>query len=171
MNEEITSDVTASASLEDANFQSGDASAENGFDLIDDGNVGQDIVPDTTQDVEIEHSNPETFGGHDADENGESFSSQLQGEVPESGKSIDGENGGNSDVDPSQPDESGNQPEEDSDQSTENSDAREGGSGKSPSFRGNMKHLYCPRCGHEWYSPNWDSYCPKSGCLGRPKPM
>ena len=28
-------------------------------------------------------------------------------------------------------------------------------------------HLYCEKCGHEWYSNHWDNYCPKSGCTGR----
>lgn len=32
-------------------------------------------------------------------------------------------------------------------------------------------HLYCPVCGHEWYSPYWDNYCPQSGCTGTPKQM
>lgn len=40
-----------------------------------------------------------------------------------------------------------------------------------PSFGSRMKHLYCPVCGHTWYSPDWPSYCPKSGCLGRPQEM
>lgn len=44
--------------------------------------------------------------------------------------------------------------------------------GNTPSFGGKVKyHLYCPVCGHEWYSPCWDNYCPQSGCTGRPKPM
>ena len=38
-----------------------------------------------------------------------------------------------------------------------------------PSFGSRLKHLYCPVCGHEWYSPDWPRYCPKSGCLGSPK--
>ena len=28
-------------------------------------------------------------------------------------------------------------------------------------------HLYCDKCGHEWYSNRWDTYCPKGGCTGR----
>lgn len=27
-------------------------------------------------------------------------------------------------------------------------------------------HLYCDKCGYEWYSSNWDNYCPRSGCTG-----
>lgn len=30
-------------------------------------------------------------------------------------------------------------------------------------------HLYCDKCGHEWYSSRWDTYCPKWGCTGRAK--
>ena len=34
-----------------------------------------------------------------------------------------------------------------------------------------MYHLYCPKCGHSWYSPSWDNYCPKWGCTGHAKRM
>lgn len=34
-----------------------------------------------------------------------------------------------------------------------------------------MYHLYCPKCGHVWYSPSWDTWCPKWGCTGRAKRM
>lgn len=40
-----------------------------------------------------------------------------------------------------------------------------------PSSGSRMKHFYCPVCGHTWYSPDWPSYCPKSGCFGRPQEM
>lgn len=34
-----------------------------------------------------------------------------------------------------------------------------------------MYHLYCPKCGNTWWSPNWDNYCPKWGCYGKPERM
>ena len=37
--------------------------------------------------------------------------------------------------------------------------------------QGSMYHLYCPKCGHTWYSPRWDNYCPQWGCTGRAKRM
>lgn len=27
-------------------------------------------------------------------------------------------------------------------------------------------HLMCTKCGHTWWSPYWDNYCPKYGCSG-----
>ena len=42
---------------------------------------------------------------------------------------------------------------------------------KDAEAQGSMYHLYCPKCGHTWYSPNWDNYCPKWGCTGRAKRM
>lgn len=40
---------------------------------------------------------------------------------------------------------------------------------KQQTFGGRMKHLYCPKCGHSWYSPSWDRWCPKTGCTGSPQ--
>lgn len=34
-----------------------------------------------------------------------------------------------------------------------------------------MYHLYCPKCGHTWWSPSWDNYCPKWGCTGQARRM
>ena len=30
-------------------------------------------------------------------------------------------------------------------------------------------HLYCEKCGYEWYSNRWDNYCPKGSCGGHAK--
>ena len=32
-------------------------------------------------------------------------------------------------------------------------------------------HLYCEKCGHEWYSSSWDNYCKRWGCPGRARRM
>ena len=42
---------------------------------------------------------------------------------------------------------------------------------KDAEAQGSLYHLYCPKCGHTWYSPSWDNYCPKWGCTGRAKRM
>ena len=42
---------------------------------------------------------------------------------------------------------------------------------KDAEAQGGMYHLYCPKCGHTWYSPRWDNYCPKWGCTGSAKRM
>ena len=42
---------------------------------------------------------------------------------------------------------------------------------KDAEAQGSMCHLYCPKCGHTWYSPSCDNYCPKWGCTGRAKRM
>lgn len=46
-----------------------------------------------------------------------------------------------------------------------------GGVNKDAEAQGSMYHLYCSKCGHTWYSPSWDNYCPKWGCTGRAKRM
>lgn len=42
---------------------------------------------------------------------------------------------------------------------------------KDAEAQSSLYHLYCPKCGHTWYSPNWDTWCPKWGCTGRAKRM
>lgn len=32
-------------------------------------------------------------------------------------------------------------------------------------------HLYCPKCGHTWFSSHWDNYCPRWGCTGQARRM
>ena len=34
-----------------------------------------------------------------------------------------------------------------------------------------MYHLYCDKCGHTWWSPSWDNYCPRWGCTGHARKM